>query len=55
MLLWAIVLIVAGTITGIFAPVLFVVAAAGFVLLILALVRGRQRAQAAAPPPNRLE
>ena len=51
MIAWAIALIVVGVLVGIFAPVMFLVAAAGFVLLIVAVARrGR-----GAPSPNRPE
>ena len=44
MLVTAIVLIAAGIVLGLFFPVMFVAAAAGVVLLILALVAGTRRA-----------
>ena len=44
MLVTAIVLIPAGIVLGLFFPVMFVAAAAGVVLLILALVAGTRRA-----------
>jgi hypothetical protein len=49
MIVWAIAMIVAGVVAGIFAPILFVIALAGVVLLILAVVRGRG-ARAPNPP-----
>lgn len=51
MMLWALTLIVVGVLVGIFVPIMFLVAAAGFVLLILVVARGRR----STPSPNRPE
>ena len=51
MIVWAIAMIVAGVLAGIFAPILFVIAVAGVLLLILSLVRGRPGTRS----PNRPE
>jgi hypothetical protein len=51
MIFWALALIVVGVLVGIFVPIMFLVAAAGFVLLIVVVSRGKQRASS----PNRPE
>lgn len=47
---WALALIVVGLLVGMFVPIMFLVAAAGFVLLILVVARGRRGASSTKPP-----
>lgn len=51
MMFWALTLIVVGVLVGIFVPIMFLVAAAGFVLLIIVVSRGKR----GTPSPNRPE
>ena len=51
MMFWALALIAVGILVGVFVPIMFLVAAVGFVLLILVVARGRR----SAPSPNRPE